>query len=523
MQPTVVVTPPPAFQPPVADPFLESTFTRTLRNIFGLDLRSLACFRIGVSLVVLWDLQDRAWDLRAHYTGDGILPLANDPLNIVLPFSLHNLCDNITYQAALFLLHAAAAVALLVGYRTRLMTLVVWALLLSVQARNPLILHAGDELMRVTLFWGMFLPLGAIWSVDAARSGRPRPPSSVVVSPATVAFILQMCFVYFFAFLWKTDPAWRSEFTAVHEVLHLDFFATRLGLVTRQYPELLKVLTMMTMFIEGFGPILVLSPILTQRIRLLAVLLFMSMHIGIGLNIELGNFVPICLAAWTTLLPSWFWDRLRFWQFTRWPAAVPNALPPRRLSDIETALICFCLAYVFFLNVRGIYFKELPQGQLPDPFFHDRTTHLGITTGLQQGWGVFAPAPRKGKSYGWYIVKARLKDGSVVDLHNHGEPITLEKPALVSATFINSRWRRYLNNLDDDNNIVVIEHRHLFVSYLEREWNASHPDRKVVLASLLFLKQNPHPDGGEDITYWQLATVRGIPLRRQLSAKEVTE
>ncbi len=380
----------PTASSPVTDPFFEPSFSRTLRNIFGLDLRSLALFRIGIAGVFLWDLQERAQYLRAHYSGEGILPLSLPPgiapLPVsVLPFSLHNLCDDLYFQAGLFLATAVAAVGLLIGYRTRLMTLLVWFLLLSTQARNPMLAHGGDVLLRMVLFWGLFLPLGAIWSVDALRSGRPRPPSSVVVSPATVAFILQLCFVYLFAVLWKTDPAWRTDGTAVSMALRIDSFTTPLGLITRQYPQLMRLATFYTIYLESFGPILLLLPFATQRLRVLAIALFVNLHLGIGLNMELGNFSPVCIVTWLALLPPWFWDRLRRWSLLRWPAPSPEALPLRPLSQIETALVLFFLAYVLLLNIRTVYFKDLPAGEAPIPVFHDRTTHLGQTLGLEQG------------------------------------------------------------------------------------------------------------------------------------------
>src|SRR6188508_3787652 len=41
---------------------------------YGLDLRSLAVFRMGVGYLLLSDLVRRAFDLRAHYTDVGVLP-----------------------------------------------------------------------------------------------------------------------------------------------------------------------------------------------------------------------------------------------------------------------------------------------------------------------------------------------------------------------------------------------------------------------------------------------------------------
>lgn len=44
--------------------------------LFGLDVRSLAAYRIAVGLVVIGDLLDRAHDLKAHYTDQGSPSLA---------------------------------------------------------------------------------------------------------------------------------------------------------------------------------------------------------------------------------------------------------------------------------------------------------------------------------------------------------------------------------------------------------------------------------------------------------------
>ena len=42
------------------------------RAILGIDLRSLALFRLGLGAFLLLDLVNRAADLTAHYTWDGV-------------------------------------------------------------------------------------------------------------------------------------------------------------------------------------------------------------------------------------------------------------------------------------------------------------------------------------------------------------------------------------------------------------------------------------------------------------------
>jgi hypothetical protein len=110
-------------------------------EIFGADLRSLATFRIVLALLVLADLANRATDISAHYTDAGIMPRTVLVEQLLSPwaFSLNLMNGGRLFQALLFGVAALAAFGMLVGYRTRLMTFVVWVLLLSIQVRNPLV------------------------------------------------------------------------------------------------------------------------------------------------------------------------------------------------------------------------------------------------------------------------------------------------------------------------------------------------------------------------------------------------
>jgi hypothetical protein len=123
-----------------------------LCNLFGVDVRALAAMRVGMSLVLLADLAGRAVSLRAHYTDAGILPrTARIALTVDGGLScwssLHMASGSAWFQAALFMMAAFFACCLLVGYRSRPATAASWLLLVSLQARNPLVLEAGDVLV----------------------------------------------------------------------------------------------------------------------------------------------------------------------------------------------------------------------------------------------------------------------------------------------------------------------------------------------------------------------------------------
>ncbi|MDQ3707446.1 MAG: HTTM domain-containing protein, partial [Chloroflexota bacterium] len=257
------------------------------------------------------DLVSRAPNLSAHYTDTGVLP--RYALLQELPsrwrFSLHLLSGDAFVQAALFILAGLAALALLVGLRTRLMTVVVWVFLISLHGRNPLVLSAADVLLRMLFFWGMFLPLGAYWSVDSIRAPAPRRLSPQFFSFATVGLFAQIAFVYWFGALHKSGPEWRVDGTAIYYALSIEAFVTPFGAYLRQFPTLLQLMTFGVFWFEALGPLLLFCPVFTGPLRIAGVLGFMVLHFGIWLTMILGLFQAIAALAMVCFLPAWFWDK----------------------------------------------------------------------------------------------------------------------------------------------------------------------------------------------------------------------
>ncbi|HEX5271397.1 MAG TPA: HTTM domain-containing protein [Gemmataceae bacterium] len=445
---------------------------------FGLDLRSLAVFRIGLGLLLLADLVGRAGDLGAHYTDEGVLP--RSAITTPRYVSLHMLDGSADFQGALFVLAGLCAVALLVGWWTRTATAASWFLLMSLHARNPMILQGGDTLLRLLLFWGLFLPLGARWSLDARRRGGASP-GGAAVSVGSAALVLQLCFVYWFSAALKSDPAWRSEGTAVYYALSLDQFATPLGRSLLGFPGLLRALTFATLALEAVGPALLFVPFQTVRIRLAVVVGFLLFHlVGLRLCLELGPFPWVCAVAWLALLPGRFWDRLA--SLFRRPQLPADPLPSA--SRLLNVLAASFLVYVFLWNLRTtdsrLWGRVLPA----------RAGFIATTFGIDQEWNMFAPCPLK--DGGWHVVQGDRPDGSVVDLLRDGAPVCWEQPELVSATYPNERWRKYLINLWARDNVA---HRPLYARYLLRQWNARHKGQLAIdSVEVYFMLKRTLPD-----------------------------
>ncbi len=325
-----------------------------MQNLFGIDRRSLAAFRIGVGVILLLDVINRACGVLAHYTDFGVLPRVELLQKYVgfFQLNLHAVNGTLFFQIVLLIIAGILAFFLIVGYRTRWMTFLSWLMLASIQARNPMILQAGDSLLRMFLFWGMFLPLGACFSIDRALDTSEKKPKQVILNPASLAILIQVCLVYWFGAAYKTGASWGwTQASAVYEALMLDQFSTAVGEYLRQFPQLLQWMTRYTYWLELLGPILVFLPFYTQRLRIALVFLMLALHLGFALNMELGLFAYISMAGWLLFLPTLFWDKI----FAR--LKTPQRLGLKIYYDRDCG---FCKKWVYILKE----FLLLPETQI---------------------------------------------------------------------------------------------------------------------------------------------------------------
>jgi hypothetical protein len=404
-------------------------FLRTLpERWFGLDTRSLAAFRIAFGVIVVLDVANRIPDLTVHYTDAGALPrwAVAQYLARMEHVSIHMASGSGGWIAFLFALHLLAGLALMVGFQTRLATAVCWVLTVSLHNRNALVLHSGDVIIRQMLFWGMFLPLGARWSIDALRSiQRPDPPATFT-SVGSAGFLLQLAYVYVFTWALKTGGAWHDG-TAVYYTLQIDHFAKHpQSAWMLQHLDVLRLLTNATIVFEIAAPALLLVPFFHGPLRTALVFAFWSLHLGFFAFMELGLFPWTCIAAWAAVLPGWFWDRLRV-------SATHGA--PIRPPAWTQVVAGFCLILVTWWNIGTVENRFV----VPKPL-----SAFGRAPRLDQKWEMFAPHPLKDD--GWFVVAGDLHDGTQRELLRGG-PVRFDKPERIAQSYHGQRWAKYMRNL----------------------------------------------------------------------------
>jgi hypothetical protein len=335
------------------------------RRLFGIDARSLALFRIGLALFILADLALRVGDLGAFFTDEGVLPkesiLAHYPPAMTV-WSLYLLGGSAAAQGTLLLVQALCAALLLVGFRTRLMAAVSWMFLVSLDVRNPLVIQGGDTLAQLMLFWGMFVPLGAAFSVDRALAPAEQgePGAQPILSTGTIALLAQVFVLYYFAGLHKHQSlAWRDG-TAIAKTLAMPEMVHGSGAFLASHPGLLTALTHAVLYFEIAGPFLLFCPWMHVPVRAAALAGFVGLQLGLASCLKLGLFPFISTLVMVLFVPGEIWARLPWIERTLTGASTWIARAWARLSPgsavfhpgpVEAKLVAFLALYAAIWNV----------------------------------------------------------------------------------------------------------------------------------------------------------------------------
>jgi hypothetical protein len=363
---------------------------------------------------------------------------------------------------------------------TRLVTIGSWLMLISVDHRVPPVVSGADILLRMLLFWGMFLPLGETWSIDAWLSKRrggsqARQP---ILSVASAAILIQMALMYLLSATFKFNADWLGG-TAIATSLAHDFFASPVGMQLLAFPRLLTVLTWVTFAVEWVAPIVVFSPWGTARFRIAAVLALAGLHAGVIILLDTGIFPFVCLAGIALFLPAEFWDKCCPKSLFGKAEVVQVAAPGLGSKESEKPAWSFAVqtgCALFFLYVIALNINGLPNHPLAW-LAPENWKPLTMGCGLGQRWGMFEVAP---SNTGWYVAKAKLNDGSEVDLLQHGRPVNWQRPQFPLGMYPNSRWRKLFREMSYYDEQGYQEFRAPVARYLCRAWNQQHPLEKQV-------------------------------------------
>jgi hypothetical protein len=190
-----------------------------------------------------------------------------------------------------------AAVALTLGWRTRLASVVVTVLLLAIQRRDPWVLNSGDLLLRELAFFVMLMPAGETWSLDARRRGTER-----LRAPWALRLVqLQICAVDLFSVWSKVRGTAWNDGTAVGIALQLE------DLQRFTVPEALATSVAVSTFLT-YSSLVVEAGLAVglwlPRLRYWVMAAGIGLHLGIEASLLIGWFSLAVIGSYVAFVPA---------------------------------------------------------------------------------------------------------------------------------------------------------------------------------------------------------------------------
>lgn len=442
-----------------------------LRQLFAVDCRALALVRMGYATIILTDLALRAPGMKVWMGPDGFYPaeLARGMVGFV--FSVHSLSDAMWLQWALFALAVLGGVSLLLGFWSRTSALVSWYLLNSLELRNMNMADVGDHVLVLCLFWLIFLPCGAQWSIDrrVATARGERPPNRVA-SVASAGLLIQIAGIVFVSALWKLQGTSWPAGNAVRLALSDDVWARPFGVWLLGHPHVTTAVTWATLTVESVGPLLLLfTPVRWQvYVRPVVLLGLLGFFVGVGSGIDLGLIPFIMGVSLLAFVPGPLLDRV-FGPPAPAPEETDAAHEGVLGRIVHVGIPAVTLALMLVLSVDGF---------LPKPFFEGHPHNWIYSLNLSQHWSMYAPDPKIGSFR--LIFVTTLEDGRVRSFALGGErpgwpPMETDAP-------LERIWDDYRMKMHVQDRIVVPFHPRAVESLIR--WYCTHSSVEPVRVQL---------------------------------------
>jgi len=197
--------------------------------------------------------------------------------------------------------HIAALVVfflLVLGYRSRTMSVLAWLAAVSYAHRAPAALFGLDQINCLLAMYLMVGPCGASFSLDSwlKRRGAAKPQAEVKSTAANVAIRLiqvHMCVIYLFAGLSKlAGPSWWDGLAIWLSFANLEYQSLDMTWMAG-YPLAISLMTHVSVMWEVSYAVMI-WPRLTRPIWLA---LAVPLHLGIAVCLGMVTFGLIMLVA----------------------------------------------------------------------------------------------------------------------------------------------------------------------------------------------------------------------------------
>ncbi|MFJ4201797.1 HTTM domain-containing protein [Streptomyces sviceus] len=319
------------------------------------SLYAAAVLRIGYGLLYLVFLlrefphRDEIWGPGSPWTPE----LARQLFDQTGWASILTLSDSRPYFESCYALALVTSALFMLGWRTRVVSVLFAVVVASFHARAIFMTDGGDNLILLMALYLVLTACGRRWSLDARRARRQASTGRTASSPAVPdadgfrhqlglsrrtltavvhncgMFVIaaQVCFLYGSAGLYKVQGGSWGNGTALHYVLNLDLFRPwpELSLMADEHDVLIAVACYLTVLLQVAFPF-----VLFGRLKYPVLTMLLGMHLGIAVLMGLPLFSGAMVIADAVFLPDRFYRSLgRLWPSTnRRPDAGKTVAPP---------------------------------------------------------------------------------------------------------------------------------------------------------------------------------------------------
>jgi uncharacterized membrane protein YphA (DoxX/SURF4 family) len=265
----------------------------------------VAALRIGIAIVLLWDILFTYMPLAGDFFGLGSLgsPEVFAGFRPQPRWSfLRGINSPGIVQAAL-MVWAVAAGALLIGYLPRINAAICWAMSISIIGTNYYLHNSGDNVRTISLFYLMLSHSGAVWAMPSRRKPGDAPAPVLVAAWPMRLLLIQLACIYFVNGVYKlAGTEWRDGDVLQWVLGNLAW--TRMSHAQLPLPGFLTYIMSWTVLIWELGfPVLIMLP----WARKCALWLGVLFHIGTAITLNLGPFPFYMICLYLPLVP---WENL---------------------------------------------------------------------------------------------------------------------------------------------------------------------------------------------------------------------
>lgn len=340
-----------------------------------ISLYAASVLRIGYGLCYLAFLlrelphRDEIWGPDSPWTP----ALADELFRQTGWFSPLTLSDSMVYFDICYGLALVVCALLVLGWRTRVTSVLFALVVVSFHARAIFMTDGGDNLILLMALYLTCTACGRRWSLDARRTTRRgtakggpgrwamwratsdvwsqfdlarRSLATALHNCAMFVIAAQVCLLYGSAGLYKVQgPSWQSG-TALHYVVNLDLFRPwpALSALADSHPLFIAAASYLTVLIQVAFPFALFS-----RLKYPVLAMLLGMHLGIAVLMGLPLFSAAMIVADAAFLSDRFYQsagrvcrRTAARLLSRAPAVspTPTALVPPQAGNADLARRC---------------------------------------------------------------------------------------------------------------------------------------------------------------------------------------